>query len=166
MVSWRTTTFLSRCCTCSACGLAAVKNDAMSIHKRPLAKRHLLCTAAPAAQRRRRVYQIEPAADARNARWEPARARRSVRVFRSVSFPSKRNNNNNLRHMPRRRCWRPRARELATTRLGPNELAAKDQHIDLFCDQIRDKEQTHMRARSRVTSRTKELHCTHTHTVH
>ena len=30
--------------------------------------------------------------------------------------------------MPRRCCWRLRARELATTRLGSNELAAKDQH--------------------------------------
>ena len=78
---------LSKCTTSSARGLAAVENDAMSIHKRPLAKRHLLCTAAPAAQRRRRVYQIEPAADARNVRWEPARARRSVRVFRSVLLP-------------------------------------------------------------------------------
>ena len=34
--------FLSKCTTRSARGLAAVKNDAMSIRKQPLAKRHQL----------------------------------------------------------------------------------------------------------------------------
>jgi len=60
-----------------------------------------------------------------------------------------------------------RQRNPTTTSLAAawvNVLDTGDQHVDLFCDQIRDKEQTHMRARSRLTSRTKELHCTHTHT--
>ena len=42
---------VSRCTTSSAhlMSLAAVKNDAMAIRKRLLAKKQLLCTAAPAA---------------------------------------------------------------------------------------------------------------------
>ena len=50
-VGWIIPTDLAtRCTTSSACmSLAAVKNDAMATRKRLLAKKQLLCTAAPVA---------------------------------------------------------------------------------------------------------------------
>ena len=68
---------LSKCTTSSARGLAAVKNDAMSIRKQPLAKRHQLCAASPAALRGRRPTLVTYA-------WTWAWAARSVTVFRIV----------------------------------------------------------------------------------
>ena len=54
----------------------------MAIRKRPLAKRHLLCAASPAALRGRRPTLVTYA-------WTWAWAARSVRVFRIVLLPVK-----------------------------------------------------------------------------